>query len=202
MATYSGTIKAMSSKTRNTKRGPAEVYSFLLDDENWYNCGFNKPGCNKGDYVTFSAEQTQWGFDVDGKSIQVKVGNTPAPQQSSGGNRKSGGVNSRDNYWAEKDTYDKQVKEPIIHYQSSRKDAVALCIAGLKEGILPIGSGNKDKKWDTFMSMVDHVTQALYEDLECKTDILKEGGSIRVEAPEAENTEDYAEQDFEDDITF
>lgn len=201
MAQATGTVGHISIKSRNTKRGAANVYSFVTKEQDgvWFNLGFNEPSFNKGDNITFNYVEGQYGNDVDTKSVRVNVGASPttsAPAATGKPAASRGG--SRDDYWSKKEEYDKSVTSHLIHLQSSRSNAVALCIAGLEQGILPIGSGKKEVKWDLFMELVNHTEQVLYDTLQEKREILEAGGTITSKNIKAEDA-GYQDNGFEDD---
>lgn len=59
-----GVIEAVSEKTVNTKRGPAQSYGVKINGS-WYNNGFKNPGVNKGDQVQFDAKPNAKGYGMD-----------------------------------------------------------------------------------------------------------------------------------------
>lgn len=69
---------------------------------------------------------------------------------------------SRDGYWKERDRYDKEVRQPMIAYQSARKDAVQIVTAALAADILALGQKKADKL-DLLLGYVDEVTTSLNE---------------------------------------
>jgi len=87
MEQVTGVVKAISKKERKTKRGDAFVYSFKLDNDEWFNNGFKDPGVNKGDTVAVSYVEGEYGNDV--KSISVTSGGSGS-QATSAGSRSGG----------------------------------------------------------------------------------------------------------------
>lgn len=72
-----GFIKAISIKDRNTKRGMAKVYSFKLDNDQWYDNGFSTLTVNKGDQVKVMYKDSEYGpkierYEVVGSDLQGK----------------------------------------------------------------------------------------------------------------------------------
>lgn len=142
------------------------LHSFRLEDNNqWFRTGQKDPSLTAGDGIKFV---TTRGQNVDADSIEQldpsKVKKpTPAAASTSTATRTSPTTSmTRNSYWEEKDRYDKEVRQPMIAFQSARRDAVDLVTAALAADILTLGQ-KKAEKLDLLLGYVDEVTQSLLE---------------------------------------
>lgn len=139
-------------------------YKIKLDgQEPYYGCFINRPSCNAGDVVEFDYTTNDKGFhNVDLKTLKVTGGGSaPAPAGGGTAQVSAPAGNSRDNYWAEKDRYDKEIRQPLICYQSAHKDAVTIACAALAADIIPLGQ-KKAGKLDVFKELVNKLTDEIY----------------------------------------
>ncbi len=119
-----------------------------------FNLGTKKvPPLEKGDTVELKYETGQYGHDV--KSYEKKA----VPKPPSNGSAGSGG-SFNDN------------RQQAIHYQSSRKDALALAAMLVDLGILK-PTGAKGKQAASLEQYVDKLTVRYFNDLEDGFRILK-----------------------------
>ena len=109
-------------------------------------------GVNKGATVKIA-------FELKGKSTLVvsklKVLEAAPPQPSGGGNRGGWGGKKKDN-------------SDEIHYQSSRKDALAYIQLEHETGVLALGSKSKEVKAQLLRDRLDTLTAEFYEDITSK----------------------------------
>ena len=155
----------------------SKIYSFKVDgDERWFGTGFEVPTFNKGDMVKFTFTDGKYGPQVEMKDVQTKAGAAPAVSQ--GTSAASAGGGSRDDYWAKKEAYDRDVTAKMIHYQASTNVAKDLVIAALTNGILPTPGKNKDAKWENYLAMVWHVRDEVYSQYDNALSALRDGESL------------------------
>lgn len=176
---YCGYKNVNVTKGKNAGK-TVQAWSFRLEGDNkFYNCGFTKPAradgikLLPGDLVKFSYEDGNFGAEVDMKSLKSKIvtqatsepddGPAPAPQKRSfgGGGQKSGGGGARDDYWQNKDAFDKNTTQPLILRQSANNVAAQLVCAALEKDVLPLPA-KKGDKWDALMLCFNQVSDELY----------------------------------------
>lgn len=66
-----GVVERVNKKRIDTVNGKKPVYSFLLDDDEWYRTGFKKPDIEEGDEVEFEYEETEYGLEVVMDTLEV-----------------------------------------------------------------------------------------------------------------------------------
>lgn len=166
------------------------IYSFRLeDDKNYYRTGFDKPNFRAGNEVKFEYNETKYGKEVVMASVRAREGQAPTDytgakvEPNKGSYQKKSG-NARDQYWEEKDRYDKEVRQPLISYQAATNVAKDLVIAALNGGILPV-TGKKADKYENFMAMVKEVRDEVYADYHTAAARLEAGKPIVETSEEA-----------------
>ena len=159
MNTAQGVVRKIFSKAA----GRGTVYDFqLVDDKTYYKLNFEAPKFEEGDEVRFNWEENKWGANVLVETIKMKKGNGPVASKSGGG-KKGGG--SRDDYWAEKDRYDKEVRQPVICYQSALNSAIDVVKIAQAMDALPINKNlKKADVMPTIMAVVREVRDEIFED--------------------------------------
>lgn len=166
--TYIGTIETLSEKPWKDRDTGEDItlYSFQLEgSRQWFRTGTIKPDVAEGDSVKFVTNGQRVVIDETTKIEQVSASDVPKPEAApSAGNAKSGGArakaysgNSRDDYWRNKDEYDKKIRQPMIAYQSARSCAVQIVTAALENDILALGQ-KKAAKLELLMGLVDEIT--------------------------------------------
>jgi len=177
MNTAMGTVYKIFDK--QAKNG-ATIHSIKLEgDENYYGTYTNVPACNPGDQVEFQYKINGTFKNVDIKTLKV-TGQGQAPQATATAAPSAPYVpkpSARDKYWEDKDTYDKQVRQPLICYQSAHKDAVTIACAALAADIIPLGAKKADK-FGVFEALVNKLTDSIYEKYEDATKKLEAGEPI------------------------
>jgi len=166
--TYEGIVSEVSAtpwKDRDTN-DDIVLHSFRLEDNNqWFRTGQKDPSLTAGDGIKFV---TTRGQNVDVDSIEQldpsKVTKpTPAAASTSTTTRTSPTASmTRNSYWEEKDRYDKEVRQPMIAFQSARRDAVDVVTAALAADILSLGQKKADKL-DLLIGYIDEVTDSMLE---------------------------------------
>jgi hypothetical protein len=160
MYSGTGTVTTVSAKPFTDKWGKnITLYSFQIGgDQAWYRTGTNEPPCKEGDIINFVFEQQGNNKKVDPSSINVTgQGNVPTPQAQPARAASSGG-NSRDDYWKQKEAYDKEVTQPRISYAAAQKNAVQIVKTALECDALGFGSAKKADKMEMLLNYVDEVT--------------------------------------------
>jgi hypothetical protein len=95
------------------------------------------------------------------------------------------GGNTRDDYWRNKEVYDKEVTQPRISYAAAQKSAVAVVTAALANDVIGFGSAKKADKMEMLLGYVDEVTNHFALKLDAGNEILadlKSGGGTSVAA--------------------
>lgn len=150
----------------------AKVTEVTTNDWGFYNLGLEgykravgvgskyAPKCKVGDTIECVIGKNDRGYDqIDSKTIKVvpaevaaKVEVTPALANNS-----------------ERGDKDRQ---QAIHFQSSRKDAIAVMGMLLANGVFPLDDGEKKPKeadkYDFILTAIDKLSMRFYQDLETK----------------------------------
>lgn len=79
---HQGVVEAISSKTVNTRRGPANVYGVKIAGE-WVDFAFNPPRVEKGEFVSVEVEKNQYNKLVVVKGSKVVKEEAQAPSSES-----------------------------------------------------------------------------------------------------------------------
>ena len=175
-----------------------KYWSFRIDTaEAWFRTGSDKPPINKGDSVSFTYEETQYGNQVAIDSIKVTQAETrPSAPQPSGG-----GGNNREDYWNKKAEDDKIVQK-MIQFNHCTNAAINVAKLALDNGILPLGTGSKGNKMDALMAQIATIRNALYDDVDTFSVALVEHhaatGNLIMAAPKAADAGTLNDDDFED----
>jgi len=151
-----GYVQKISTKQGHGKNGPWTAYNLNIDGE-WFSCGFAKPACNEGDYVNY--DSVQKGQYKNAENVSV-IPRSAAPAGGDGGGNIP--VNRKD---------------VSIHYQSCRKDAIALTGVLLSNGAIKLPAKQADQ-FDAAVALVNELTNQFYIDLE---NVINDGG-VSVEA--------------------
>ncbi len=160
MAKATGVVQFVKSEVKQSNRtGKSfQVHSIKMDDE-WYNCGFNDPGVFEGDNVEIIYDSGKYGRDVEKGNVTRISG----PLSSGKANVPTGQTN------APAATVSKDNRQDSIHFQSSRKDAIAVAELAIKHDLLKLPTA-QNKKLDAVLQFVDHMTNQYYNDVtELKT---------------------------------
>ena len=227
--TYSGEVAYVGSKAA----GKGTAYFFYVkgiqnpanpEKGIAFNCGFTHPGIQKGDNITFSAQETQWGAEFQHESlVKNEEGTTPTPPNQSAAaavaasdNNKQGkrtykaGATSRDKYWEDKEARD-IVKDKQIAVQASLNTATAIVKLALEADALALGS-TKAKKFDNIKEYVFSLADEIYIKGQnafdehgsrmTSLDSAKKAVVNSAEAAAVAQTPEAVSDDFDDDIPF
>lgn len=85
MATITGSIVDITTRSVNTKSGPGKVYTVELSDGNKYNCGFKAVTLPKGTVVTFEAEKNTYGWQATSHPKPADGASPAEARKASGG---------------------------------------------------------------------------------------------------------------------
>lgn len=173
-----GEVKVKYKKAK----GKGNLWSLLILDggsEEWYSCGFDEPKCEKGDKVSFDTYEDQYGVKCDPKTIKVL---DASPKQHANKSAKSFKGNARDDYWAEKEKYDKQVRQPLIMMQNATGVAAQLFTALQAEGAIQLPA-KKAEKFDIAMQIFKEIRDDLLVDYLAAEAKLERGEDIIQDVP-------------------
>jgi hypothetical protein len=164
-----GRVVEVFSRPWEGRNGTINLKSFKLEgDSKFYRTGENDL-CKVNDLVEFD-------YDAKGNVGALEVtgtATTPPPAQQqvqkqgfsrgySGGGGGGGGFKQKqaekDQYWADKEQYQKEVVEPRITWASAQSDAVVVVNAALQHDLLAFGNANKSAKLGLLLEYVDQVT--------------------------------------------
>ena len=169
-----GQVYKVFTKEGSGRAAGKTMYSIKLEgDDKYYGCYTTQPNCKAGDMVELEYKQNGNYANADTKTLRV-TGSGSAPQQSGGGTAK---VNSRDKYWEDKDAYDKQVRQPLICYQSATNSAVQIACAALDKDILALGQ-KKGDKLENFTKIVNKLRDEIYTSYETAAAKLEAGEKL------------------------
>lgn len=150
----------------------AKVTAITTNDWGFYNLGLEgykrsvgigskfAPKCKVGDTIECALGKNDRGYDqIDHKTIKVvpaeRVASTPVTPPP-----------ANNSIEADAD------RQRAIHFQSSRKDAIAVMDIILKNGLLPLEGGEKkpkdSEKYDFIKEAIDKLTVQYFQDLETK----------------------------------
>lgn len=170
------------------------LYSFqLANDNDWYRTGENNPELVEGQKVKFVYNQRGKTKTVDISTL--KKGPIGAAPKASGGGRASGG-NARDEYWVQKDAYDKEVTQPRIAWTAAQHDAVALVVAALQHDCIALGAKKSDRL-GILLDTVEEITNELALRNATGHERVAALSSPTPEANIVEDAEEGAEEDWD-----
>jgi len=176
-----GVVEKVNKKMIATKNGKKPIFSFLLDDDEWYRTGFNAPDIADGDTVEFEYEKTEYGLEVDFDTLEVtseaddvddddvddddddEEETTPKKKSKSKSSSKKSStkaVSSSDNgkrsnaFWDQKDM--------IIQYLAARNSAIAFAAAAVAGGLIKLPKAEA-KRLDVFAEVVSEYTTTFFQ---------------------------------------
>lgn len=174
MYSQQGIVSQVSSKAFTDKWGKAlTLWSFQLQGDNrWYRTGTEVPQFAQGQQISFVFEQAGNNSKVQPNSVQV-VGGAPAapaaappppppaaPQRANTGAPRKAAAGAKDDYWANKEAYDKEITQPRIAYSAAQKVAVEIVGLALQHDMLSLGTKKADKL-ELVLNYVDEITGRL-----------------------------------------
>lgn len=178
-----GTVTRVGRKGGTGKNGkPYTLFSAQISGfDKFLNFGFKDPGLSEGDVIEVDGDyHGDRGFNVQRHRVTGKEA-VPAPA-ARGQSAPSGG--SRDDYWKQKEVYDKEHTQPRIQYQNARSHALQfLEILATQDG-LPItaaaGKANKAKRYEELKEILDKLTVEFYHDTNTLRvlDRVEDAGSV------------------------
>jgi hypothetical protein len=147
----SNNVTGVVSRTYEKDFGDGTMsYSFKLQgSEQWYRLGKKpNPLVVQGAFIAF--QTVQKGNNLMVNSVVAAAGSSNKAEAGLAGNAAAGGFGAS--------------RDASIHYQSSRKDALALVTLALANGAVSLGK-TEAKKLALLEAMVDKFTAAYYNDI-------------------------------------
>ena len=184
MSMTMGVVQKISTRDWTNPEGEnVKFYSLQMDGE-WYSNGSRVLTCAEGDTVQFHWQAKGKYKNITKGTLEVTAAGSgaPAAAPAAAAQKASGGM-SRDDYWSNKDKYDKEVRQRLIMYQSATKDAVSIAVAALNKDILPTTGQKMQDKWDSYMAVVQQVRDQIYLSFE-EAERKLEAGEALVKKPE------------------
>lgn len=143
-----------------------DLHSFALKGtDGFFSCGTTDPKLNKGEFISFDAEQKQDGNFLANVSSIIKnfdggseVFGKPVPGTHVKGSYKTQISNSKDQYWTDREARD-IITQQTIQLQASRNAAIALASVILQAGACPgYAKAKESDKITVITGLVDHLT--------------------------------------------
>lgn len=191
MTKFRGEVKFVKEKEINTKRGPSNIYSFLVEDEqkgdSWVNTGFDRPDIKKNDVVEFEAEKNKFGYQVSANDVEV-VGHNK--DKFDGNTSTSHGT--KDDYWSRREQRD-YVNDAIVTLVGARNSAINFVNMLFSNGLVQVQKTEKKRQAQAEGLVEHYVSKFLKEAEEAKAKVTGES----VEEGDIVQKED-ATDDFED----
>lgn len=124
----------------------------------WHGAGKSRPGFEKGANVSFDA------YLKDGKYSTIKGSITAASAapEFTGQSTAKSSYQAKDDYWAAKEKYDREVVQPRITYLAAFERAVAFADLALRNGALAaLEKAKPVEKLDILQAFVDEQTDKI-----------------------------------------
>lgn len=193
MTIFKGFVKKINTKEGRGKNGkPWKLYSAKLEKEDgteydqWISFGFSAPSVSEGDYVKLTTEKDDRGYEQVTEAKRLK--NAPARAAKSSSDGVGTETGSRQSH---------------IHYQSSRKDAIAVLTLLQTQDALPLSNAKtkagEAKRYEEIMALVDKLTVRFYGDVETLR-VLKsvaDEGAVTADAASLPDDSDEEDEDEE-----
>lgn len=143
------------------------MWSFQLENSNrWFRTNRTQPSFAVGDTISFVNNEKAV---VKPSSIQAADPSAVPPARAPAKRNTTGGGQSRDGYWADKEKRDLEkdkryqaVDVPRMSFSASQERAVTLVSAALANGALSFGNVAAGKKLDMLLGFVDQVTDRFF----------------------------------------
>lgn len=176
---YTGTVERVYNKNGR--------WALLMDDEQWYGLGYNKPDFEAGVQARFRWEQSDNGKyrNIIGK-VQHKGEGRPAPQRQYNGRAKA--PNGKDNYWTERAEKDVETQKRIS-YQAATNTALAFVTAALDREFIKMTGKNK---MEAFQALVEEEAMRFFR-------IYQEAPTFTTPVEEIGEEPPADDESFEDD---
>jgi len=158
-----GRITEVFSRPWEGRNGQITLHSFKIEGDNKFYRTGEANVCKVNDLVEFD-------YDQKGNVTNLMVtgeATTPPPAQATAQRQAwakpaGGGFKQKqaekDQYWADKEAYQKEVVEPRITWASAQSDACVIVVAALQHDLLAFGNANKSAKLGLLLDYVDQVT--------------------------------------------
>ena len=133
---YEGTLEKIFEKAITTRRGKKNVYSLKIDgNDNWFDCGFEKPAVEEGKYVQFEAERNDKGYWKVDKSGVIEI---ERPKSATVSTSEDGGGTGQP-----QTSYEKEIR---YNYRFAFGVSQEYALACLEKGFLPTNGGTTKAK--------------------------------------------------------
>jgi len=149
------------------------LYSFTLEnDRTYYRTGRDQPTFQQGANISFDATMGKkpGSQDVKLHTVQMLEG-APSPSVAQVAPQATAQGMSRNDYFNEKDRYDKEVRQPAIEFQAARNAAISMVSALVANESMPgiTKTATPAKRAEVIEAAVAHYTEQFFEDLPHKT---------------------------------
>lgn len=226
MTSFVGFVAKINKVTKNSaKTGkPFTLWSFRATDkdgqeiDHWFNCAFDKPDCQEGDYIKFDAEPSprrEGNYDVSVPSIKVSKNPpaNPAANKPSGGGAKAAPKAS--DLFGEIGGYNTEDDIRRMSYTAARTQAIEVVALLLEHGGIKLpktdSKAGAAARFDLITEAIDKVTVEYFYDaatgrkLEVVADsfeVLEGDGPLPDADVEDDAFADDPEDEFADDEEF
>ena len=210
-------VQKVNSKSGTGRNGkPYTLYSMKLMDKSgeeldgWFQCAFDKPTCNEGDYIQVEVKPNGSNFDADVSSIKISK-NPPArpkPANESGSGGGGAKVKSSD-LFGEIGGYNTEDDIRRMSYSAARDAALKTAELLLEHGGLKLVAADTKagaaSRFDVITSAIDKLTVEYFFDAATgrKLDTVADAGVVNVEGdgplPAQEDESDEFGEPPEDD---
>lgn len=189
MAQVKGIVSYVGFAKRGKARSPIGSIAIGEDDERiFYGTDFDEPvgpdgrRIEPGDLVQFTANASDYGMKCDLSTLKIKRGVAPPPEKPKY-NKGAGGKGkvdwaAKDNYWKQKEAYDKKVAGPLLNYKFSLATAKDLILEMHKQELLPAVKTKKDA-YDLVKAEILKAGEEIFEIVQEKGYFLEHGESVK-----------------------
>ena len=156
MQEYQGTIK----KVYNNKGR----WSLLMDDENWYGNGYQRPNAEEGQEAKFQWSQNDRGYrDIKQGTLRSRgAPSAPAEQKGAKAGANRGNAAAREQFWADKEARDIDTQKRIS-FQAAVNSALTLVNAAMERELISIPKSKKaSEKLDAYVAIVMEQAEELF----------------------------------------
>lgn len=227
MTTFVGFVAKINKVTKKSQKTgkPFTLWSFRASNkdgeeiDHWFNCAFDKPDCQEGDYIKFEANPStkrEGNYDVVVPSIQVSKNppaNPTANKPSVGGGAKAAPKAS--DLFGEIGGYNTEDDIRRMSYTAARTQAIEVAELLIDNGGIKLKSTNSKAgiaaNFDIILGLVDKLTVEYFYDaatgrkLEVVADsfeTLEGDGALPDSESEDDGFADDPEDEFADDEEF
>jgi hypothetical protein len=210
-------INYKKGKSKKPPHKPYTLYSMRLADKGgeeidaWFQCGFDKPDCQEGDYVKVTVEARDDGnYDVKGVAVSKNPPANPNAGKSSGGGSGGGAKQKESELFGSIGGYNTEDDIRRMSWSVARDHAIEVVSLLLEHGGLKLVKADSKagvtSRFETITEAVDKLTVEFYFDgatgrkLETVADSFEGSPEGDGPLPDAEDDgfEDDASEEFPD----